>query len=113
MCSVLKRFGARNSASNRCLHGTRRPSVLILTRSYVRTTQFTKQDAGYTATDYVLSLMLKRRACRWISATNADNVYGSQVVQNVLHAPPDPITRKVADMLLNPIDSRNFMWVGK
>jgi hypothetical protein len=57
--------------------------------------------------------MLKRRACRWISATNADNVYGSQVVQNVLHAPPDPITRKVADMLLNPIDSRNFMWVGK
>jgi hypothetical protein len=88
-------------------------SVSILTRFYVRTTQFTKQDAGYTATDYVLSLMLKRRACRWISATNADNVYGSQVVQNVLHAPPDPITRKVADMLLNPIDSRNFMWVGK
>lgn len=75
--------------------------------------QFTTVDAGYTATDYIISLMLKRPACRWISATNADNIYGSQVVQNVLHAAPDPITKNVADMLLNPIDSRNFMWVGK
>lgn len=59
-----------------------------------------------------MSLLLKRRACHWVSATNADNIYGSHVVDRVINALPEPISKKVSDMLLNPIDSRNFMWAG-
>ncbi len=57
--------------------------------------------------------MVKRTQCRWVSATNADNVYGSAVVQKVLNVKPMAINKKIPDMLLNPIDSRNFMWAGK
>lgn len=57
--------------------------------------------------------MVKRTQCRWVSATNADNVYGSAVVQKVLNVKPMAISKKIPDMLLNPIDSRNFMWAGE
>ena len=60
-----------------------------------------------------MSRILKRKQCRWVSATNADNVYGSNVVDRVLKAPPHPTSKKTPDMLLNPIDSRNFMWSGR
>lgn len=56
--------------------------------------------------------LIKRKQCRWLSATNADNVYGSHVVDRVLSARPDSISKKMPDMVLNPIDSRNFMWAG-
>ena len=51
---------------------------------------------------------MKKRQCRYLSITNGDNVYGSDVVANVLNYPPNPITRKSPDMLLAPLDSRNF-----
>jgi len=47
--------------------------------------QFTTIDAGYTATDYALGQILSRPECRYISLSNADNAYGSYVVENVLH----------------------------
>lgn len=47
-----------------------------------------------------------------MSATNADNVYGSAVVDRVLNVKAQAISHKIPDMLLNPIDSRNFMWAG-
>ncbi len=74
--------------------------------------QFSTEDAGYTATDYVMSKLIRRSECRWLSATNADNVYGSGVVDRVLHVQPEVISKKLPDMVLNPIDSRNFMWAG-
>eukprot|EP00600_Ochromonadales_sp_CCMP1393_P008819 CAMPEP_0174953918 /NCGR_PEP_ID=MMETSP0004_2-20121128/133_1 /TAXON_ID=420556 /ORGANISM="Ochromonas sp., Strain CCMP1393" /LENGTH=579 /DNA_ID=CAMNT_0016201669 /DNA_START=515 /DNA_END=2253 /DNA_ORIENTATION=+ len=70
---------------------------------------FSVTDAGYTTTDYLLGKLMTKSECKWISATNADNIYGvTEVVHNVLNAPPLPISKKTPDMLLNPIDSRNF-----
>jgi hypothetical protein len=74
--------------------------------------QFTNIDAGYTATDYVMKKLANRRDCMWLTATNADNIYGSDVVNRVLNAPLLPVSQKVPDLLLNPIDSRNFEWAG-
>lgn len=68
-------------------------------------------DAGYTATDYVTNLLKNKRECRFLSITNADNVYGSDVVANVLNYSVDKDSkgRKTPpDMLLSPLDSRNF-----
>lgn len=48
------------------------------------TLQFTSTDAGYTATDYALTVVFKQPDCRWISVSNADNAYGTHVVDNVL-----------------------------
>ena len=70
--------------------------------------QFTRVDAGYTATDFVTNVVKNRPECRYLSITNADNVYGSAIVSSVLHYPRDPITRASPDMLLAPLDSRNF-----
>jgi len=72
--------------------------------------EFTKMDAGYTATDYVMGKLAHRQECTWLTATNADNIYGSDVVNRVLNAPLMPVSKKVPDILLNPIDSRNFEW---
>lgn len=65
-------------------------------------------DAGYTSTDYVTNLLKNKRECRFLSITNGDNVYGSEVVANVLSYAADKTTRTPPDMLLAPLDSRNF-----
>jgi hypothetical protein len=70
--------------------------------------QFTKVDAGYTTTDYVLGKLLRSPECRWVSATNGDNAYGSQVVDRILTAAPLGGGLQQPDMLLLPMDSRNF-----
>lgn len=69
--------------------------------------KFDKVDAGYTATDYVVSAMLSREQCQWITVTNADNTYGSEIVHNVRQKNPTDV-----DMLLAPVDSRNFLNSG-
>ena len=69
--------------------------------------QFTKVDAGYTSTDYVMSMLKSQAECKYLSITNADNVYGSEVVERVLHWTPSP-GQLPPDMLLAPLDSRNF-----
>lgn len=48
-----------------------------------------------------------------MSITNGDNVYGSNVVHNVLHYPVSAETGVSPDMLLAPLDSRNFAEHGK
>jgi hypothetical protein len=70
--------------------------------------QFTVVDAGYTTTDYVLNALLARKECKWVSATNGDNAYGSEVVERILSASHAPGSTKLPDMLLLPMDSRNF-----
>lgn len=82
-------------------------------------------DAGYTATDYVLRQLVAQSAvisghsnrsdeCLYVTVTNGDNIYGSEVVERVLHAAEAEKNRKNrhgrlgADMILNPLDSRNF-----
>jgi hypothetical protein len=69
---------------------------------------FSGIDAGYTATDYVLKLLFDRDDCEWLTVTNADNVYGSEVVDRVLNVQHDTFTGDMPDMLLAPLDSRNF-----
>jgi hypothetical protein len=65
-------------------------------------------DAGYTTTDHVMEQLLDRKECKWLSATNGDNAYGSEVVHRILHAPHQQTAESQADMLLLPMDSRNF-----
>lgn len=74
--------------------------------------QFSRDDAGYTPTDFVLTLIQKDPECKWISVTNADNAYGSEVMQRILDVETDPFTGYVPDMLLSPLDSRNFAEQG-
>ncbi len=75
---------------------------------------FTKTDAGYTTTDHVLRTVLHNYPqCRWVSATNGDNAYGSGVVDTVMSSSPvDPVDALPVNMLLAPIDSRNFAEQG-
>jgi hypothetical protein len=82
--------------------------------------QFTKIDGGYTATDYVLKHLMQERSCAWITVTNADNHYGSEVVERALHPElfsssigSDGVRTGQAQMLLAPLDSRNFGALGK
>jgi len=63
---------------------------------------FSKLDAGYTATDAALNAVRNNRACRYVSITNGDNVYGSDLVNRILTTDNSP------DMVLAPVDSRNF-----
>jgi hypothetical protein len=60
----------------------------------------------------VLKYLVKRDDCRWISATNADNIYGTEVVESVRRVLVDPkpkdMDRWPPDMVLTPLDSRNF-----
>jgi hypothetical protein len=58
---------------------------------------------------------VKREDCRWLSATNADNIYGSGIVKNVRNVlfQPEPDERSPPDMILTPLDSRNFPEQGK
>ena len=52
--------------------------------------------------------LLQRRECKWVSATNGDNAYGSEVVERILDAPHLQNSAAQPDMLLLPMDSRNF-----
>jgi hypothetical protein len=91
-------------------------TVILLSQShalYSPRNQFTTADAGYTTTDYVLKQLLGRRDCKWLTTTNADNAYGSDVIHRVRHASTDLIPGKNPDMLLLPIDSRNWAEQGK
>jgi hypothetical protein len=56
-----------------------------LTTSPVWFAQFTVIDAGYTATDHGLGILFGKPECRYISVTNADNAYGSHIVDSVLN----------------------------
>jgi hypothetical protein len=99
-------------------------------------------DAAYTPTDYVMKYLIHNSDCRWLSATNGDNIYGSGVVESVrnlvkeyeeknalLKVPPaGSLTTtgtdshhllarnsnyKLPDMILTPLDTRNFPNDGK
>ncbi|RYH22720.1 hypothetical protein EON65_18825 [archaeon] len=45
--------------------------------------QYTSRDAGYTATDAALRRALEYSHCQWLSFTNADNIYGSDIIRKV------------------------------
>mmetsp|Transcript_18113 Transcript_18113/g.40162 ORF Transcript_18113/g.40162 Transcript_18113/m.40162 type:complete len:239 (-) Transcript_18113:280-996(-) len=53
-------------------------------------------------------VLAKRPECRWVSVTNADNAYGSRVVASVRRAGVAASTGEPPDILLAPLDSRNF-----
>ena len=86
---------------------------VLLLNTHLLVEQFTKVDAGYTSTDYVTNLVKNHQQCRYISITNADNVYGSEIVAGVLTAAVNPDTLDAPDMLLAPLDSRNFAEHGE
>jgi hypothetical protein len=76
--------------------------------------QYTSTDAGYTPTDYVFKQILQREDCRWLSATNADNIYGTNIVENVRSTLGKLKPREaIPDMILTPLDSRNFAEQGE
>lgn len=90
-------------------------SFLFFTHeTFIALLQFTKVDGGYTATDYVLRQVREDKACRWLSVTNGDNAYGSEVVQRVLQytGMQEGHHQAVPQMLLAPLDSRNFGALG-
>ena len=70
-------------------------------------------DAGYTTTDYVIDQLLQKKECKWISASNGDNAYGTEVVDRILNANMLQNSNKQPDMLLLPMDSRNFADQGE
>lgn len=59
--------------------------------------------------------MASHRECRYLTVTNGDNVYGSEVVANVLrYGVSGAVSGAVApNMLLAPLDSRNFAEQGE
>ena len=68
---------------------------------------------------YILALSYIRQQthCQWISITNSDNIYGSQVIEQVLsttlsnnlnHRTVGTTASTGVDMLLMPVDSRSF-----
>lgn len=69
--------------------------------------QFNRFDAGYTATDHVLAAAKKEAKCSWITVTNADNAYGSDIVRSIRQS-----NANTTDMLLLPTNSRNFVFSG-
>jgi hypothetical protein len=73
--------------------------------------QFTPRDAGYTATDAAIKIVQKYAQCKWISCTNGDNIYGSNVFHNVLTSPKESGERNY-DAVLVPLDSRNYAEQG-
>jgi hypothetical protein len=48
--------------------------------------------------------------CRWITVTNGDNSYGSEVVARTLSVETGRLKRPA--MLISPLDSRNFAEQG-
>ena len=74
--------------------------------------QFTARDAGYTATDAAIKIVQKYAHCKWISSTNGDNIYGSDVVHSVLTS-PKYYGETNYDAVLVPLDSRNYAEQGQ
>ena len=74
--------------------------------------QYTVRDAGYTATDQALRQVQNSMQCKWLSVTNGDNVYGSNVIARVLGVQPLHQTGKLPDLFLSPLDSRNYLDQG-
>ena len=66
------------------------------------------RDAGYTATDQALRQVQTLDQCKWLSITNGDNAYGSDVFDLILRTKPLHETQKVPDVVLSPLDSRNY-----
>jgi hypothetical protein len=68
-----------------------------------------------------LRYLVNREDCRWLSATNADNIYGVEVVERVRNAVSYPSIYKnkhpfyqtVPDIVIAPLDSRNWAEIGK
>eukprot|EP00981_Chlorochromonas_danica_P003353 scaffold644_cov168-Ochromonas_danica.AAC.45 len=69
---------------------------------------YTGLDAGYTASDSALRKLLGVKQCGYISLTNADNIYGSDLVRRVRGMQSK---RSISPkMVLVPVDSRNFLY---
>lgn len=68
-----------------------------------------------------MKLLLQRKDCRWLSATNADNIYGSEVVERVRNVVKNPeiyktkhkFYRTIPDLVIAPLDSRNLAEIGE
>ncbi len=71
--------------------------------------QYDPVNAAYPASDEALRLVMHKPECRWLSVTNGDNSYGSEVVASVLN-PADTTPRP--HLILLPMDSRNFATQG-
>lgn len=66
-------------------------------------------DAAYPASDEALRLVMQQQPqCARLSVTNGDNAYGSEVVASILSP-----TMPKADLILLPLDTRNFAAEGK
>lgn len=70
--------------------------------------QYAVREAGYTATDQALRLVQQNTQCKWLSVTNGDNIYGSDVFKHVLEVQPLKDTGRLPDVMLSPLDSRNY-----
>jgi len=73
--------------------------------------EYTTLDAGYIATDWTIHKYLyhPKNRCQWFSTTNADNLYGSNVVHSIKnHRQLVRPSEENPEMLLIPVDSRNF-----
>jgi hypothetical protein len=46
--------------------------------------------------------------CKWLSITNGDNIYGSDVFKHVLEVGVLKNNGKSPDVMLSPLDSRNY-----
>lgn len=71
------------------------------------------RDAGYTATDAALRYVQTQSQCKWLSITNGDNIYGSDVFVNILRTKIQHGHDRVPDVVLSPLDSRNYADQGK
>ena len=85
--------------------------VKAIKYNVINKTQYSKEDAGYTPTDFALRFVLRKNDCSWISITNADNLYGSNVFENILKESKS-IQYPQPDMILASLDSRNFAEQG-
>lgn len=52
--------------------------------------------------------LLQNTECKWISFSNGDNAYGSEVVNRLRHTELHRDSNSQADMVLAPLDSRNY-----
>ena len=83
------------------------PSPLF-TKIKIYYLQYHPVDAAYPASDEAMRIIAQKPECVRLTVTNADNAYGSDVVESIL----SPATPK-ADLILLPMDSRNFANEGE
>lgn len=57
--------------------------------------------------------LLQNTECKWISFSNGDNAYGSEIVERVRHTLPHRDSNAQANMVLAPLDSRNYADQGR